>query len=120
MTISEQKRLIKRFYLVSMFFNVILPLLMSRVIIGDKSGEVQLLFVAAIIWGFTCMLVYGAYFFIPEFQSKRDVVATFMLPSMVALIGSFFYLGFMYLLIYTILINLSFLWIWNRKTKKCI
>ncbi|MFT5846669.1 MAG: fatty-acid desaturase [Psychroserpens sp.] len=67
MTVSEQKRLVKRLYLVSMFFNVILPLLILYMMTGDKSGEVKLLFVALVICGFTCLLVNSACFFIPEF-----------------------------------------------------
>ncbi|WP_298903389.1 hypothetical protein [uncultured Psychroserpens sp.] len=115
MAVSEQKKLVIYFYLISLVLNVVLPYVISKVVIGDETGEIQILYVGVIVWGVISLLIYGIYFLIPEFQSKRDKISAFMLPSMIAFGACFIWLGFFYLLLYTLSINLMFVWIWYRK-----
>ena len=115
MIVKEQKKLVRYFYLISLVLNVVLPYVLSRVIIGEDTGEIQMLYVGAIAWGVISLLIYAIYFLIPEFQSKRDKISGFMLPSMIAFGACFIWLGFFYLLLYTLSINLIFVWIWYRK-----
>ncbi|OUS01903.1 hypothetical protein A9Q86_04435 [Flavobacteriales bacterium 33_180_T64] len=117
MKVSEQKKLVRKFYLLALLLNVIIPVLIAYIIVGDKKGEVQFVYIVTIIWAFISILIYGVYFLIPEFESKRDVISTFMFPSMIVFGSCFIYFGFVYLLIYTILINVTFTWVWNRKIK---
>lgn len=117
MTISEQKQLIKRFYLVSLGLNVVLPLVISYMFVGDMTGEIEYLYLAAIIWAIGSIIIYGFYFLIPGFVSKRDKIGTLFFPSMLVFGCCFLYVGFIYLLMYTILLNIAFVWIWNRKFK---
>nr|WP_321233106.1 hypothetical protein [uncultured Psychroserpens sp.] len=118
MTISEQKRLIKRFYLVSLLLNVVLPLSVSYMIIGDSTGEIQYVFIVAVIWAIVNTISYTVYFLIPGFENKRDKIATLFFPSILLFGLCIVEFGLFYILPYTLVINVAFFLYWNRKYKR--
>ena len=118
MKISEQKRLITKFYLISLLLNVVIPLMASYIIVGDSTGEIQFLFIGAIFWASVNTLSYCTYFLIPGFESKRDKIATLFFPS-ILLFGLFLAeIGLMPAILYSLAINLIFFLYYNWKKNK--
>lgn len=118
MTILEQKRLIKRFYLISLVLNVIIPFAIAKIIVGNRTGEIQYLYIGAAALSIISIISYAVYFLVPDFESKRDKIATLFFPSILLLGLCIVEFGFIYFLVYTLVINLVFFLIWNRKLKK--
>lgn len=117
MTFLEEKRLIKRFYFISLALSVVLPLSIAYAIVGDRTGEIQYVLIAAKIWAVINALSYAVYFLIPDFESKRDKIATLFFPSMLFIGLCIVDLEMLYCLFYTLVINLTFFFYWNWKHK---
>lgn len=117
MDVSEEKRLVRKFYLISLVLNVFIPLTASFIIVGDRTGEVQFLYIGAIFWAVINTLSYCAYFLIPGFESKRDKIATLFFPSILLLGLCVVELNFIYFLTYTLIQNLVFFFWWTQKRK---
>lgn len=118
MEISQQKKLIKRFYLIALVVNIVLPLILSFVIVGGEKGEIKLLYIAALVWAVLNALIYCLYFVIPEFKQKWEKIAGLLFPSLIIfLLVLFQYINF-YLLLFTLIVNLGFILVWIKKFSK--
>ncbi|WP_299334392.1 hypothetical protein [uncultured Psychroserpens sp.] len=117
MTISEEKRLVKQFYLVSLLLNVVFPLVYVRIIVGDKTGEIQFLYISVTVLVIFNALGYAVYFLIPDFITSRDKIATLYFPTLLHIGLCIVSKEIWPIVVYTILLNSVFFLIWNRKNK---
>ncbi|MBC8753845.1 hypothetical protein H2O64_04135 [Kordia sp. YSTF-M3] len=76
------RRLVRNFYFFALLLNVVIPWAFAKIVIGDRSGEIQLLYIGVGIWSIASGLLYTIYFAIPDFYKNWEKVATFLFPSL--------------------------------------
>ena len=117
MDVSEEKQIVKKFYIIALVLNVVIPFLIGKIIIGDSTTIIQLLYIAIWILSILNAMSFAVYFLIPGFESKRDKNATLFFPSILLLGLCVVELNFIYFLAYTLIQNLVFFFWWIQKRK---
>ncbi|MGH1388464.1 hypothetical protein [Kordia sp.] len=75
------KRLVRNFYFVALLLNVLLPWMIAKINIGDRTGEIQMVYILVAIWAVASIIIYTIYFTIPDYSKKWEKKAAFLFPS---------------------------------------
>ncbi len=76
------RRLVRNFYFLALLLNVIIPWVFVKIVIGDSTGEIQLIYVAVAVWSIVAIVLFTIYFAIPDFHKNWEKVATFLFPTL--------------------------------------
>ena len=78
------KRLVRNFYFVALLLNVLLPWMLAKINIGDRTGEIQMVYILVAIWTVASILIYTIYFTIPDYSRNWEKIAAFLFPSILS------------------------------------
>jgi hypothetical protein len=112
---KTEKKYVRNYYGIALVLNLILPTLLAILIIGNKTGEVQLGYIFILVWGFICALVYSIYFAIPKFEKWEKIIGL-LLPTLllsVVLIKSW---NLIIVILMNLVMNGIFIWHLKKKT----
>ena len=113
---KEQKKYVRNYFGIAILVNVILPILSVIIIIGKKTGEVQLGYVFVGVWGIICTILYAIYFAIPKFNENWEKIVGLLLPSIILSLGLIESLYFIIVVLINLIMSGIFIWHLKKKT----
>ncbi|WP_298518385.1 hypothetical protein [uncultured Kordia sp.] len=75
------QHLVRNFYLVALLLNVVLPWILAKITVGDRTGEIQMIYILVAAWAVGSLLIYAIYFTIPDYNKEWEKIAAFLFPS---------------------------------------
>ncbi|WP_397447776.1 hypothetical protein [Polaribacter sp. R77954] len=113
---TKEKLYVRNYFGIAILVNVILPILSAIIIIGKKTGEVQLGYVFVGVWGIICTLLYAIYFAIHKFNENWEKIVGILLPSIILSLGIIESWYFIIIVLINLIMNGIFIWHLKKKT----
>ncbi len=112
---KEQKKYLRNYYGIAILANII-PLLIMMIKIGKVQGETQLGYLIFGGWSIICMILYGFYFAIPEFNRDWEKIVGLLIPTIILSLTLFKFPLFSIVVGLNFIMNGLFAWHLKKKT----